>query len=284
MEISDIRDFVAVDFETATSDRMICQIGITVVENLEIVDTLTMLIQPPGNKYEQMCMSVHHITPSHTYYSPTLRQVWNRLAPYFQNRIIVAHNSAFDEDALRKNLRYYGLPDDGIGKFYCTYCLFNSSLKCLCYAYDMDVSGHHDAGFDAECCATFFINYIRGIEPDYTKVPDELIRKPKKRSFTIHERVQGDVLKKDLTNADPNNPFYDKKVVITGLFPVSRSSIANELKSFGADVDHSVTKRTAYVLAGSEPGWKKMEQIDKFNAEGASINVISWEDYNEMIK
>ena len=39
--------FTAVDFETATPDRMACQVGLTIVRNGEIKDTIVKLIKPP---------------------------------------------------------------------------------------------------------------------------------------------------------------------------------------------------------------------------------------------
>ena len=43
-------NFTAVDFETATSDKMICQAGIVVVRGGKIVEKLSKYIQPPGNE------------------------------------------------------------------------------------------------------------------------------------------------------------------------------------------------------------------------------------------
>ena len=40
-------NFISIDFETATCDKMACQVGITIVEDGEIKDTIVRLIQPP---------------------------------------------------------------------------------------------------------------------------------------------------------------------------------------------------------------------------------------------
>lgn len=286
MSIRDIKDFVAVDFETATPDRFICQVGITIVENLQIVDTIVKFIQPPDNRYDINCMAVHHISPEKTKDAPTFDKAWAELAPYFQDRVLVAHNASFDADVLRRNLNYYNIKADGIRDFECTFCLLNGSLEYLCVAYGMEYTDHHDAGFDSKCCAQFFLNYINGIMPDHNRVPLSFFKekKKKKRSpdYSGHDRIKGSVLKKDLTNADPNNPFYNRKVVITGVFPVSRIEIANKLKTMGADVDTGVTKRTNFVIVGDEAGWKKLEKIDTYNAQGAEIQTIKWDELSEI--
>ena len=76
-------NFIAIDFETATSNKMACQIGITIVENGAIKDTIVRLIQPPNNKYDVGCIQVHHITPEQTSKSPTFDIVWEEIKNLF---------------------------------------------------------------------------------------------------------------------------------------------------------------------------------------------------------
>ena len=49
---SDI-NFIAIDFETATSKRAsICEVGICVVRNGEIAETRSWLVRPEDNRYQ----------------------------------------------------------------------------------------------------------------------------------------------------------------------------------------------------------------------------------------
>lgn len=50
-------------------------------------------------------------------------------------------------------------------------------------------------------------------------------KKPKYERLAAR-MLKGDILRKDLSQADPNNPFYDRKVVITGEFSLERKEIA----------------------------------------------------------
>ena len=60
-------DFVAIDLETATSDRSsICQIGITEVVHGIPQDPKSWLVQPEGNIYDSMNIWIHGITPEDT--------------------------------------------------------------------------------------------------------------------------------------------------------------------------------------------------------------------------
>ena len=56
--------FVAFDVETATGKRSsICEIGIAVIEDSEIKESKSWLIQPDGNVYWRRNMDIHGITP-----------------------------------------------------------------------------------------------------------------------------------------------------------------------------------------------------------------------------
>ena len=165
-------NFIAVDFETATPQRMACQIGIVVVENGEIVNRIVRLIQPPGNYYDQMCIRKHHIRPDRTANSPTFAELWPEIKGYLENSVIWAHNAAFDEDTLRKNLALYGISDEKILPFKDTMRLWGKQYKLdeLCAGFNLPTDGHHDAGWDAEMCAKIYLNYLAGREPSSNKI------------------------------------------------------------------------------------------------------------------
>lgn len=272
-------DFIAVDFETATNSRMVCQVGIVVVKGGKIVDRISKLVQPPLNKYDLNTINIHHITPKQTENCETFDKLWEKISSYFIASTIVAHNAQFDEDVLYRNLAYYGILPLGINSFQCTCNLFGRmSLRDLCECFDMDISGHHDALFDAECCANFYLKYLNG------EKPDSPIKRKKTLSEKKAEKLSGDILVKDLSNADPNNPFYDRKVVITGEFDINRKELGKILKSMGADIDTGITKRTNYVLIGDYPGPKKIEKLDKLMHDGYNIRKLYTEDIHAIFK
>lgn len=279
MTKDELRDFIAVDFETATADRFACQVGIVVVKERKVVEKIVRLIQPPGNKYDRMCMAVHHITPYVTDDAPTFKEVWEDIEPYFRNYTVVMHNAEFDLDVLHRNLTYYGIDSTPYRSAFCTYRMFGRSLATLCAGYDMDCSGHHDAEFDAMCCAQFFLHWLRDEEPDEMKMEEAENKKEKKKD---DESLHGNVLVKDLTGADPNNIFYDKRVVVTGVFPIPRKEMGDKLKAYGADINTSISKLTDYVLVGYDAGPKKLEKIKKLQEEGYAIRCLDWDAVSSM--
>lgn len=274
-----IKNFVAIDFETATNDRHACQIGIASVIDRKLADSTSALIQPPGNKYDDGCVMVHGITPAKTEESPTFDQYYKHLKEIMESTLVVMHNAPFDLSVMDKECEHYGLPKIDTSNVICTYQLYGHSLADLCAGFGIPCDGHHDAEFDAKCTAQFFLNWLADIEPDESKygtIKEDFFNKS-------HGRLCGDVLKKDLSNADPENMFYDKKVVITGVFPMDRKELADRLKRNGADIDTGVTVRTDYMLVGDDPGWRKMEKAQKLRESGAKLQILHWDDFAESI-
>lgn len=269
-------DFVAVDFETSNNDMMACQVGIVVVRNGVFIEKRSILVQPPSNEYTPNTIKIHGITPDMTRYCLTFKEVWKDIEHYFREDKIVAHNAAFDESVLRKNLEAYDIKPKKIGDFECTYSIFGASLDSLCNEYGIPCNNHHDALFDAECCARLYLIHLKGGR--------QLLDEKSDWEKGYHAKIKGDLLKKDLSNADPDNPFYDKKVVITGVFEnFERIALAEVLKDLGADIDTSVTKRTNIVIAGYGFGPKKMEKVIKLKEEGIDIRVVMEDELIKII-
>ena len=278
--------FVAFDVETASMSkpRFICQIGLTIVDNNhEIVETKTYLVQPPNNEIAPRLTGIHGISPHHTVDAPDFETVWSEIKHLF-SKTVVAHNASFDRSVLSENLDYHDLDYVSLDDCVCTYRIFNRRLDVLCHGFDIDVNNHHDAGFDAECCAQFYINHLKGIEPD-EEVMGLIPPKEKSSPFPSRDsRLSGDILKKDLTGADEDNPFYDKKIVITGTFSYGRKDLAIKLKSMGVDIDTSISKYTDIVLVGDKPGPAKMKMVKSLQDDGYSIKVIEEYELNQILK
>ena len=98
-------DFVAIDFETATRSRAsACAVGLAFVSGGRISDVKRWLIQPPGNEYEGINISIHGITPKMTADSPEFAEVWPEVMSLIPGMPLVAHYAAFDIGVLRASL------------------------------------------------------------------------------------------------------------------------------------------------------------------------------------
>ncbi|MDO4162995.1 MAG: 3'-5' exonuclease [Bacteroides sp.] len=156
-----MKDFAAIDFETANSQRSsVCSVGIVIVRNGEITDTFYSLIQPEPNYYTYWCTQVHGLTRLQTDNAPVFPYVWAQVAPMIEGLPLVAHNKSFDESCLKAVFRCYRMdyPDY---EFHCT-CIAsrrafpraaNHQLHTIASLCGFQLKNHHHALADAEACA-----------------------------------------------------------------------------------------------------------------------------------
>ena len=200
---------------------------------------------------------------------------------------IIAHNIDFDFPIIECELLRNGFPKMlSNKKSFCT--MKKGKLFCKVYDKNMRVKNPtlselfgelyfdnpylkieaHNALTDTQILYRCFMKMIE-LRPDILKKNEN----PNKKNITgdnfkeivnlspiiPHDHLSGDILKKDLSNADPQSPFYNKKVVITGVFPIERYELALILKNkMGADIDSNVSKTTKILLMGDEPGPAKV--------------------------
>lgn len=167
-------DFIAIDFETATGSRAsICEAGICIVRDGQIVGTRSWLVQPPLNQYSYFNIQIHGIRPGNTVDAPEFPQVWDEIMKYTRNcPVLVAHNAAFDISCIRKSLQLYGLPIPEID-YYCSlrvaqriYSFESNKLDFLCDQFGIRYAHHHRAGDDAEMCAKLFLRELSDANSD----------------------------------------------------------------------------------------------------------------------
>ena len=93
--------FYSLDVETANYDAAsICQIGIGVFENRELVGTWESLIDP-GSPFHWSNIRVHGITEDLVQGAPTFREVYPVLRNLLSGNIVV-HHTPFDFHAFRR--------------------------------------------------------------------------------------------------------------------------------------------------------------------------------------
>jgi DNA polymerase-3 subunit epsilon len=274
-------NFIAFDTETATAElSSLCQLGFVMVSGGQRVRQESILIRPPLNEYAVRNSCLHGIDALKTKDSPAFPEVWTKVGDLFAGNLLVAHNAAFDLAVLRATLAYYGLGVPGF-RYECTYRMSGLNLASLCDALEIELVNHHDALADASACAIAYLKMKEGIRPDHGLI------KPRSGHdfFAGHERITGDLLKPDLEHCDCNHPFYNKKVVFTGVLnSLTREDAARAARAHGADIDSGITKRTNYVIAGSGAGPAKLKKIEQYNACGAGIRIIGEREFLGMIK
>jgi DNA polymerase-3 subunit epsilon len=163
-----MRDFAAIDFETANNLRSsVCSVGIVIVRDGEFADSFYSLIQPEPNYYNYWCTRVHGLSQADTDEAEVFPFVWERIVPLIEGLPLVAHNSMFDEGCLKAVFRVYGMdyPDYA---FYDTLRaarrklpqLPDHKLDTVAAACGYNMHNHHHALADAEACAHIAIQLL----------------------------------------------------------------------------------------------------------------------------
>lgn len=162
-------NFIAIDFETATSLRTsVCEVGICVVRDGEIAETRSWLVRPDGNRYQYFNMRIHGITPEDTEDAPEFDRVWDEIERNYLDEFdtFVAHNVPFDRSCLEYTARHYNIRLPRLfwrcslataRRIYNFRC---NSLGPLCRQLGIPEGTHHRAGDDAEMCARLYLREL----------------------------------------------------------------------------------------------------------------------------
>lgn len=280
-------DFVAIDFEHAMPFKgSICSVGIVSFKNGNIVDEYSSLIQPPKNEYSPFTMRVHGITPDITKNAPKFIDIYPEIKKRINGCTVVAHNAfSTDKACLEQAMEYNGIIDNLRVEWECTYAITKSKLNIVAKVCRLELN-HHDALSDAKVCGEIYKLYKNGNLPiDAISESSYNNRKTKVKKISHEERLKGDVFKPDFEHAtNKTNPFFMKKVVVTGFSTSQKRAIATELKSFGADVDTGVTKKTNFLIIGENAGPIKLSKMRKNIEEGKEASILSLEAYEKLKK
>lgn len=163
-----MRDFAAIDFETANSERTsVCSVGVVVVREGVIRHRYYSLIRPEPDYYHPGNTRVHGLTAADTEDARIFPDVWAEVEPLIEGLPLVAHNKPFDEGCLKAVFRMYRMdyPDYS---FFCTLQAARRELRHLanhrlptvaeCCGYRL--GEHHHALADAEACAAIALTIL----------------------------------------------------------------------------------------------------------------------------
>lgn len=155
---------VVFDVETPNSynDR-ICAIGLTVIEDGNISDSLYYLVNPECD-FDSVCIRVHGLRPKDVVNAPTFPAVWETIGGLFRSHLVAFHSgSCFDLQVLLKTLSAYGI-EESLVYYVDTVTIArslvmdteNHKLPTLCEKFCIDLK-HHNAGSDSDACAKLLL-------------------------------------------------------------------------------------------------------------------------------
>ena len=162
------RRYIAIDVETPNhhNDRM-SAIGLTVIDKGKIAEQFYTLVNPE-TQFEPFNVMLTGITPEMVADQPAFPAVWQKIAPWMNDGLLIAHNAPFDMAVLAKCLKRYGIVWRPYVPYVCT-CqmgrrllpeLPNHKLDTLCRYWNLSLN-HHHAGSDSLACGEILLCYLR---------------------------------------------------------------------------------------------------------------------------
>ncbi len=302
-------EFITIDFETATSKRdSPCEIGLTFVQDGQIVDTKSWLIKPMYEEFDYFNVLIHGIKPEHVADKPEFDELWDEIKPLVENRFLIAHNASFDMSVLRRTLEAYQLPFPSLN-YSCSYIFSKKvwpglpayDLKTLCRINNIELA-HHRAGSDSRATAELS---IKAFELSGVSSLNDF---PEKLKTSIGQLYQGGYRPsesnrthsaKDLNKivGDPSrhkrdSMFYGRTVVFTGvLSSMSRGEAQQTIADIGGIVGANVTKETDFLivgqqdyrLVGDDGMSSKQEKAVRLIEKGSTLEILSEDDFLKNI-
>lgn len=282
--------FIVIDIETANPDlTSICQIGIAVFENGELVDQWGTLINPNAY-FDEMNIYIHGITPSMVRNSPTIKQVESKIKGYFADNVVCSYG-AFDRVSLTRifpDLQNRWLDIMRVVRrcWSDKFAEKGYGLAKVSKHLKIKQENHHNALDDA-IVAGGILNkalFESGKSLDYWL---DRVEKP----IHVEYDKNGHILPKIKRQGDPNGPLYGEVVVFTGELSIPRQDAAKKAASVGCDVVDGVSKKVTLLikgiqdksrLAGKELSNKEIK-AQELISKGHNIRILSENDFLELV-
>ncbi|MFC1453728.1 exonuclease domain-containing protein [Verrucomicrobiota bacterium] len=309
-------NFTAIDFETANSSRgSACAVGLCVVQNGQITQSVQHLIRPDPPYFAPFNISIHGITDQDVAGAPSFIELWPEVLASISGPL-VAHNASFDISVIRRSLDDGGMDYPDID-YYCTRVISKLTWPDMpTYALDHVAQHlglsfqHHNAAEDARACACVALAACRvhaasslcdleepfvfatgrlfpgGYSPCHGRGKDPSIR------GTSSAKLRAADISAVVTEFDPDHPFFGKSFVFTGaMTALVRKDAMQAVVDCGGVCHDTVKQDTNYLVLGQKgyivyrSGHKssKMKKAESILSKGFPIEILSEADFVSML-
>lgn len=305
-------DVAIIDFETMNSKtNSACEIGITLINDSEIVDTYSSYINPKNNNYSLSTAKIHNIPKETILNAPSFDVVYKDIEYYLrESQIIIAHNANFDVSVLKNTLADYDIdfPNflyiDSVMIFKSFLGNISVSMDSLCEMYGISKEGLHSAKVDTEKLAEMLIllangynfhsilEMIQSMKKQYIKFSRFInaVESVGKASFFSQSASIKEINKVKVVNLN-NSHLSGKNIVFTGTFENGKDVLQVKAKENNATVSRSVTKKTNILVEGvqehrymDENGLvSKQRRARDLISQGIEIALINEQEFLQMI-
>lgn len=300
-------DYTVIDVETTGIDYTYCEIieisAIKVCNGL-VVDRFTSLIQPHPYFEEENTKHVYvdsfitaltGITNEMLESAPKPATVLPQLLSFVGDSILMAHNANFDINFLYDACNRLGMKFTN--NFIDTLRIFRKALPNLshhrlpdiCNELGISVDCHHRA--EADCLTTnmCYLEIRNRILANQSE--EQFVSSFKKDRHSV--KLNANDIVPQTNDFDDTHPLYGKIVVFTGaLSCMTRRAAMQLVANVGGENGNSVTKKTNYLVIGSEEfassvkdgKTTKMKKAEDLRLKGNDITIISESAFFDLLE
>lgn len=282
--------FAVVDIETANPDlTSICQIGIAIFENGELIEQWESLINPNAY-FDDMNIYIHGITPSMVRNSPTIKQVESKIKGYFADNVVCSYG-AFDRVSLTRifpDLQNKWLDIMRVVRrsWDNKFSIKGYGLSKVAKYLKIEQLNHHQALDDAITAGKVLHKAIEDSSSDLDYWFDRV-----KKPMVIEVDENGNSLTKITRKGNPDGALYGEVVAFTGELSIPRKLAADKAAEVGCDVSNGVSKKVTLLvkgiqdigkLNGKELSHKEIKACELIS-QGHKMQIISEDDFINLI-
>lgn len=298
--------YTVFDVETPNQfNDTICQIGVVHFNNGKITEVGSLV--DPECEFGQINTRIHGINSTQVKGEPIFPVIWERISPYFEDKVIIGHNvKGADLTILTKTLYKYGIYLKPL-KYIDTIELFkflNAGQRCrlsdCCEQFGIKQAHHHDALDDARVTYELFLKltnqlssvagFIKTFYPEDVNLKN--VRKADQYSKlsserrVLREEFKVMLLKHELyCKYDDPVCFAEKVICISGEFK-DKDKLTREINQLGGMVTNKLNHTVDFLFVGNaSPKWKektygtKVAKAIEMAKQGHQIKVILHEDF-----
>jgi DNA polymerase III subunit epsilon len=280
--------YLALDVETANADySSICQIGIVLCQDGQIIDKWSSLVNPEAY-FDPFNISIHGITEKDVQNAPTFDTIHNLISEKITNQITV-HHMPFDKVAVTRACLEYNLEiiqpkwlDSAkiARRTWEQFAYKGYGLANIANYLGIDFE-HHDALEDAIAAARIVHHACQKTQ---RTIEDWLIRVGQ----PIFTYQGGSATVKLEGNSEGS--LYGENLVFTGALSLTRKDAAKIAANLGCNVGNSISKNTSILVVGTQDATKlagyekssKHRKAEELIQKGTSIKILSEKDFIEM--
>lgn len=315
MYVDEKMEFTAIDFETANASRSsACAVGLSLVENGEIVGRVHQLIRPEPLQFDPFNVSIHGITEADVADAPSFAEYWPSLMQTLKGPLI-AHNASFDMSVLRHVLDELNIPYP-MTDYFCTRVIAKLTWpEHPTYALDhiaqvLDITfQHHDAAEDARACAMIALHACNahGIDSLYDLQEVCGLRvgclfvggyaacegpRAQRAMGAYGPKLRAADILPSVDQVDEEHPYCGMSFAFTGMMTaMQRRDAMQAVVDRGGICHDTVKQETNYLVLGQKgyigyrSGHKslKMKKAEQMLAKGLPVEILSEADFVSLL-